>query len=74
MADAVRAAWAEGSSAAGTAAVPAAFAREMGFAGTAEACAEHMDEMAEAGFNLFSVSVKEPDPRKRATIFRTLAG
>jgi len=74
MADAVRAGWAEGSSAGGTAAVPADFAREMGFAGSAEACAEHMDEMAEAGFNLFNVSVKEPDAKKRASIFRTLAG
>ncbi len=74
MADAVRAAWKEGGAQAGAAAVPPDFAREMGFAGSAEACAEHMDEQAEAGFNLHSVSISERDPKKRAAIYRTLVG
>ena len=74
MSDAVRAAWAEDGSQGGAAALPAGFERDMGFAGPAEACAEHMDELAEAGFNLFSVTIKEPDAQKRAAIYRQLVG
>ncbi len=74
MADAVRAAWAEGGAQAAAAAVPPEFAREMHFAGSAEACAEHLDELQAAGFNLHSVSIAERDPRKRASIYRTLVG
>ena len=34
--------------------------------------AERMDALEQAGFNLHGVSVSEPDPRKRAGIYRTL--
>lgn len=74
MADAVREAWAEGGSKAGAAAVPVEFAEQMFFAGSAEACAEHLDELEEAGFNLHSVNIAEQDPKKRASIYRTLVG
>ncbi len=74
MADAVRAAWAEGGARAGAEAVPAEFAREMHFAGSAEACAAHLDEVEAAGFNLHSISIAERDPAKRAAIYRTLVG
>jgi alkanesulfonate monooxygenase SsuD/methylene tetrahydromethanopterin reductase-like flavin-dependent oxidoreductase (luciferase family) len=74
MSDAVRAAWGEGGSKAGAEAVPPEFAREMHFAGPAEACAEHLDALAEAGFNLHAVSIAERDPKKRAAIYRTLVG
>jgi hypothetical protein len=33
-----------------------------------------MDELAEAGFNLFSVSIEERDLKKRAATYRRLAG
>ncbi|MFN8638527.1 MAG: LLM class flavin-dependent oxidoreductase [Dehalococcoidia bacterium] len=74
MADAVRAAWAEGGSKAGAEAVPPEFAEQMFFAGPPEACAEHLDELEEAGFNLHSVQIAERDPAKRASIYRTLVG
>ena len=74
MADAVRAAWAEGGSKAGAEAVPVEFAQELGFAGSAEACAEHLDELEEAGFNLHSVTIADRDPQRRAAIYRTLVG
>ncbi len=74
MADAVRAAWAEGGSKAGAEAVPQEFAEQMFFAGPPEACAEHLDELQEAGFNLHAVTIAERDTAKRASIYRTLVG
>lgn len=74
MANAVRAAWAEGGSKAGAEAVPQSFADEMSFAGSAEACAEYLDALEEAGFNLHSVTIAEQDLKKRAAIYRTLVG
>ncbi len=73
-ADAVRAAWAKGGSAAGTAALPDALVDELGMAGGVEACCDALDEAAEAGFSLLSVSVAERDPDKRAAIYRRLVG
>ena len=74
MADAVRAAWNSGGSGAGAEVVPDDLARELGVAGSAEEVAEYLDALEEAGFNLHGVTVDEPDPRRRAQIYRTLAG
>jgi F420-dependent oxidoreductase-like protein len=73
-ADAVRAAWAQGGSEAGAAALPDELVNQLGFAGPLEACCEALDSAAEAGFSLLSVSVAERDPDKRASILRRLVG
>jgi F420-dependent oxidoreductase-like protein len=73
-ADAVRAAWAKGGSAAGAAAVPTELVAELGMAGEVNACCDALDEAAEAGFHLLSVTVAERDPQKRAAIYRKLVG
>lgn len=72
--EAVREAWAEGGSRAGTGALPEALAREYGFAGSAEAAAEYLDAQVEAGFNLHSVTITESEPARRRDILRTLVG
>jgi F420-dependent oxidoreductase-like protein len=73
-ADAVRAAWATGGSAAGAAALPDALVDKLGMAGGIEACCDALDEASAAGFPLLSVSVAERDPSKRAAIYQKLVG
>jgi hypothetical protein len=73
-ADAVREAWTAGGSAAGAAAVPNDLVDELGMSGSVEACCERLDEAAEAGFSLLSVSVAERDAAKRAAIYQRLVG
>ena len=73
-ADAVRAAWEQGGSEAGAAALPDRLVDQLGFAGPVEACCETLDEAAEAGFSLLSVSVPERDEKKRAAIYEKLVG
>lgn len=74
MSNAIRAAWTEGGADAAAALVPEDLRRELACAGSAEECAEWMDALEEAGFNAHGVSVSEPDPRKRAGVYRTLVG
>jgi F420-dependent oxidoreductase-like protein len=74
IADRVRKAWAEQGSAAGAAALPDELVSQLGFAGPVGACCEALDEAAEAGFSLLSVSVAQDDPAKRAAIYRQLVG
>ncbi len=71
-ANAVRAAYARGGTEAANAALPEALVDELGFAGSVEACCDALDEAAEAGFSLLSVSVAERDPHKREAILRKL--
>jgi F420-dependent oxidoreductase-like protein len=73
-ANAVRKAWGVGGSGAGAAAVPDALVDELGMAGDVGPCCEALDEAAEAGFSMLSVSVAERDLDKRAAIYRTLVG
>lgn len=73
-ADAVRAAWAQGGSEAGAAALPDALVDQLGFAGELDACCDALDAAAEAGFSLLSVAVTERDPGKRAAVLRRLVG
>ena len=73
-ADAVRAAWAEGGSGAGAQALPADLASQLGTAGSVEQCIDAMQEAEDAGFDVHSVSVAEPDPVKRGRIFEQLVG
>jgi len=73
-ADAVRAAWAQGGSAAGAAALSDHLVEQLGFAGPVEACCEALDAAQEAGFSLLSVNVSGRDPSKRAATYKTLVG
>jgi F420-dependent oxidoreductase-like protein len=73
-ADAVRAAWEQGGSEAGAAALPDELVDQLGFAGELEACCAALDAAAAAGFPLLSVSVTERDADKRAAILRRLVG
>ena len=73
-ADAVRAAWAKGGSAAGAAALPDDLVAELGMAGEVDACCEALDAAADAGFSLLSVGVTERDPKQRAVILKRLVG
>lgn len=73
-ADRVRAAWAQGGSAAGAAALSDHLVDELGFAGPVAACCDTLDAAREAGFSLLSVTVTERDPDKRAAIYRQLVG
>jgi F420-dependent oxidoreductase-like protein len=73
-ADAVRAAWAEGGSEAGAAALPDDLVDQLGFAGELDACCDALDAAADAGFSLLSVAVAERDADKRAAILRRLVG
>jgi F420-dependent oxidoreductase-like protein len=73
-ADAVRAAWEQGGSEAGAAALPDRLVDQLGFAGPVEACCDTLDEAADAGFSLLSVSVAERDEKKRAAIYEKLVG
>jgi len=73
-ADAVRTAWEQGGSQAGAAALPDRLVDQLGFGGPVEACCETLDEAAEAGFSLLSVTVAERDEHKRADIYRQLVG
>ncbi|HET6336499.1 MAG TPA: LLM class flavin-dependent oxidoreductase [Polyangiales bacterium] len=73
-ADAVRAAWEQGGSEAGAAALPDELVDQLGFAGELEACCDALDSAAAAGFSMLSVSVAERDADKRAAILRRLVG
>jgi alkanesulfonate monooxygenase SsuD/methylene tetrahydromethanopterin reductase-like flavin-dependent oxidoreductase (luciferase family) len=73
-ADAVRAAWAQGGSSAGAAAVPDELVADLGMAGDVDACCDALDAAAAAGFTLLSVAVTEREPNKRAAILRRLVG
>jgi F420-dependent oxidoreductase-like protein len=73
-ADAVRAAWAQGGSGAGAAALPDALVDQLGMAGEVEACIDALDAAREAGFSMLSVGVVERDADKRAAIYRRLVG
>jgi F420-dependent oxidoreductase-like protein len=73
-ADVVRAAWAQGGSEAGAAALPDELVDQLGFAGELDACCDALDAAAAAGFPLLSVSVSERDADKRAAILRQLVG
>jgi F420-dependent oxidoreductase-like protein len=73
-ADAVRAAWAQGGSSRGAAAVPDELVADLGMAGELDACCDALDAAAAAGFSLLSVAVTEREPNKRAAILRRLVG
>ncbi len=73
-ADAVRAAWDEGGSAAGAAAVPEALVDEMGTAGDVDTCVAALEAADAAGFTTHSVNVAERDEEKRAAIYEKLIG
>ena len=73
-ADAVRAAWEQGGSAAGAAALADHVVDQLGTAGPVEACCDALDEAAAAGFNLLSTMVVERDEQKRAEIYKKLVG
>jgi alkanesulfonate monooxygenase SsuD/methylene tetrahydromethanopterin reductase-like flavin-dependent oxidoreductase (luciferase family) len=73
-ADAVRAAWERGGSAAGAAALPDHLVDQLGMAGPVEACCDALDEAAAAGFTLLSTIVVERDEQKRAEIYKKLVG
>ena len=74
MADAVRVAWRDGGSAAGYEAVPLDVVRDLSYAGPVEGAIEWMEEQRDAGYTRHSISVDEQEPKKRADIFRKLAG
>ncbi|MSP22197.1 MAG: LLM class flavin-dependent oxidoreductase [Dehalococcoidia bacterium] len=73
-ANTVRAAWREGGSKAGIAAIPDDLARSLGYAGPVEGCIEWLDAQQEAGYTIHGVSIDERDPKKRAEIYRKLVG
>ena len=73
-ANAVRRGWEEGGAAGGAAALPDDLVNQLSTAGTVEECIEAMEEAEEAGFDWHSVSVDERDPKKRAEIYKQLAG
>ncbi len=74
QADAVRKAWEEGGSGAGTTSLPAELVQQLGTAGSVEQCIDAIEEAETAGFRSHSVSVAEPDLKKRAEIYRQLVG
>lgn len=73
-ANAVRRAWADGGSSAGAAALPRELVEDLSTVGSVGECVDALDQAAEAGFTLHSVSVDERDPKKRYEIFRQLVG
>ncbi len=73
-ANAVRRAWADGGSAAGTAALPQELTEQLGTAGSVDECIDAMEKAEAAGFDWHSVNVAEPDPIKRAAIYERLVG
>lgn len=73
-ANAVRRAWSDGGSGAGTAALPRPLVEELGTVGGVEQCIEAIDAATEAGFTLHTVTVTERDPKKRYEIYRKLVG
>lgn len=72
--NAVRAAWRDGGSKAGTEAVSDDLARSLGYAGPVEGCIEWLDAEQEAGCTIHAVGIEEREPRKRAEIYRKLVG
>lgn len=74
VADEVRRAWREHGSEAGYRAVPDDVVKSLGYAGGVEGAIEWMEEQRDAGYTLHGVTVDEPDPAKRAVIFRQLVG
>ena len=73
-ANAVRAAWRDGGADAAAEAIPEDLRRDLGVGGSVEQCAEWLDAAEEAGYRLHGVNVQERDPKKRAEIYRSLAG
>jgi F420-dependent oxidoreductase-like protein len=73
-ANAVRLAWNDGGSAAGTAALPDELVDQLGTAGGVAECVEAIELATDAGFDWHSVRVDEPDSKKRAAILRELVG
>ena len=57
-----------------TALLPDELVDGLGVAGSVEECVEWMEEAQDAGYTLHGVTVQEQDPKKRAEIFRRLAG
>ncbi len=70
----IRQAWDEGGRAVGTEAVPDALVDSLYFAGPVEACVERIAALEEAGVDMVSVQVDNPDPKETANIFRKLQG
>ncbi|MDH5673660.1 MAG: LLM class flavin-dependent oxidoreductase [Myxococcales bacterium] len=73
-ADRVRAAWDEGGSRGGAAAMPEVLVDELGTAGDVDTCVEALAAAEAAGFSSHSVTVVERDEEKRAQIYERLAG
>lgn len=73
-ADAVRRAWREHGSAAAYEALPLETAKSLSYAGDVGGAIEWIEAQREAGYDLFSASVDEREPKKRAAIFRQLVG
>ncbi len=74
VADAVRKGWADGGASGGAGALPPDLVKQMGTAGSVEQCVESMQEAEATGFSVHSVNVPEPDPARRAEIYRKLVG
>ncbi len=73
-ANAVRTAWKDGGSSAGAATLPPEMLDQFGFVGNTEQCIERLDQEAEAGAKLHSVTVLEDDPDEMGRILESLIG
>lgn len=73
-ANGVRAAWKEGGSQAGAAALPSEMLEQFGFVGNTEQCLARLQEEADAGANLHSVTVMEDDPDRLGRALEVLVG
>jgi len=73
-ANAVRAAWKDGGSSAGAAALPQEMLDQFGFVGNTEQCIERLDQESETGAKLHSVTVLEDDPDAMGRILESLIG
>ena len=73
-ANAVRKAWAADGGAAAAASLPPTLVDDLTTAGSVEECIGALERGTEAGFTIQSVSVNEPDPKKRYDAFRALVG
>ena len=71
---AVRRAWEEGGSAAGTAAITAAMADQFNYAGPVEGAIERIEQQAAAGADLHGVQVDAETPQEAQKIFERLVG
>jgi alkanesulfonate monooxygenase SsuD/methylene tetrahydromethanopterin reductase-like flavin-dependent oxidoreductase (luciferase family) len=73
-ANAVRAAWKDGGAQAGAQALPQEMLDQFGFVGNTEECIARLDQEAEAGTKLHSVTVMEDDPDEMGRILESLVG